>query len=320
MRTDFAMILQFLAPSLKKLFSALPPEFLLSLEEIRLRTNQPICLRTAQKDYWLNAQGKIENSYNHAYCLTREEMNKTVLLLADSSLYALEEELRWGYLTLPGGHRVGLSGQGVVSHGELKTLKNINCLNIRIAKEVPGAVQEILPYLWQDNSVLDTLIISPPRGGKTTILRDISRTLADGSGGKIPKQVGIVDERSEIAGSRDGLAQMDIGCHCDILSGCPKEQGLPLMVRAFAPDILITDELGNPADIGAVWNASLCGVTIIASAHGSGIADMQNRPVLKELAAAGIFHRYIVLSRRKGPGTIEGIYDNQFRQLWEAIG
>ena len=312
------VIWQSLAPGLKAMLAKLPAEFLGSLEEIRLRTDQPICLRTAEHDYWLSASGALQPHYLDAYCLGKEEMNKTVLLLANSSLYALEEELRWGYITLAGGHRVGLAGQGIVSRGELKTLKNINSLNIRIAREIEGAAQKILPYVIERGTVRDTLIISPPRAGKTTILRDIAKSLADGCGGLRPLQVGIVDERTEIAGAKEGIAQLAVGHHSDVLSGCPKDQGLLLMVRAFAPDVLITDELGNPADVAAVWNTALCGVTLIASAHGADIHDIQKRPVLRELAVAGIFQRYAVLSRRLGPGTLEGIYDADFTQLWGA--
>lgn len=270
------------------------------IQEIRLRINKPVVLVIGQGDLITD------------YIVTQEEMGKLLQLLSRSSLYALAEELRNGYLTLPGGHRVGVVGQGVLEQGRVKTLKNISGLNVRISREIKGAADKLLPYLVSANGdIYHTLLVSPPQAGKTTLLRDIARQLSSGCQLFSGVKVGIVDERSEIAACYQGIAQRDVGLRTDILDACPKAEGMMMLIRSMSPQILLTDEIGRKEDLLAIEEAVNSGVKVITSAHGCNWDDLQKRPTLSDILAKRIFQRLIFLSTREGPGTIEKILNNQ---------
>ena len=260
------------------------------MQEIRLRCGQPVLLKEEKRMHML--EGK----------LSAAEIRETVSLLSGYSLYAFEEELRQGYLTLEGGHRVGFCGKAVMEDGKIRTLKQINALNIRIAKEQRGWGEAFLPYLLEGERFYHTLIVSPPGCGKTTLLRDLIRCLS-----KRKWTLGVVDERGEIAPLRDGVPQMDVGPCTDVLEGCPKAKGMVMLLRSMSPDIIAVDELGAQEDIAAVHEVLHCGVGLMATAHGHSFSDLERR--LKPLMQERIFERYIFLSGRKGTGTLEAILD-----------
>jgi stage III sporulation protein AA len=227
----------------------------------------------------------------------------------------LEEEMQKGYLTLPGGHRAGFVGRAVLDHGNLKTLKQISSVNIRIARFVSGCAQKLINYIVNENTVQNTLIISPPRAGKTTILRDIVTTLSDGYGNFSPIDVGIVDERSEIAGCREGIPQMPVGHRTDVLDGCPKAEGMMMLVRSMSPHVIATDEIGRYEDTKAIQEVINAGIKLVATVHGSSIKEICRRPVVQNIVKQRVFERYVILSRRKGPGTLEAIYNRDLQQI-----
>lgn len=263
------------------------------VQEIRLRSGRPVFLKEAGKSRFLDETP-----------LTTADIRETVSLLSAYSLYAFEEELRQGYLTIEGGHRVGFCGKAVLEQGEIRTLKQINALNIRIAGEQKGWGEKILPFLMEGEAFCHTLIVSPPGCGKTTLLRDMVRCLSEGL-----RTVGVVDERGEIAPLRDGMPQMDVGPCTDVLEGCPKAKGMVLLLRSMSPDIIAVDELGRAEDISALEEVLNAGVRIIATAHGSDFEDIRQRPQLGTLVERRIFERYLFLSNRKGVGTLEEIRD-----------
>ena len=246
------------------------------MQEIRLRCGQPVLLKEEKRMHML--EGK----------LSAAEIRETVSLLSGYSLYAFEEELRQGYLTLEGGHRVGFCGKAVMEDGKIRTLKQINALNIRIAKELMGWGEAFLPYLLEGEQFFHTLIVSPPGCGKTTLLRDLIRCLSERKW-----TVGVVDERGEIAPLRDGVPQMDVGPCTDVLEGCPKAKGMVMLLRSMGPDIIAVDELGAQEDIAAVDEVLHCGVGLMATAHGHSFSDLERR--LKPLMQERIFERYIFL-------------------------
>ena len=196
-------------------------------QEIRLRCGQQVLLKE---------EGKIRLLEERVSAV---EIRETVSLLSAYSLYAFEEELKQGYLTIEGGHRIGFCGKTVMEDGKIRTLKQINALNIRIAREQKGWGERILPELMEDERFYHTLIVSPPGCGKTTLLRDVVRCLSERL-----LMVGVVDERGEIAPLRDGMPQMDVGKCTDVLEGCPKAKGMVLLLRSMSPDIIAVDELG----------------------------------------------------------------------------
>ncbi|NLM20948.1 MAG: stage III sporulation protein AA [Peptococcaceae bacterium] len=281
------------------------------IEEIRLRVNQPIAVRTDKKDYFLPIKTLAGNK-EQTYIVTKEDLVTSLEKMTFSSIYAAEEKLRQGFLTLPGGHRVGLAGETVVEFGRIKTLKNISALNIRLARQCEVEVSGLLVSLMNKNkNFCHTLLVSPPRAGKTTILRLLIRHLSNGLPqiGLEGQVVGVVDERSEIAGMCQGIPAFDLGCRTDVLDCCPKALGINMLIRTMSPAVVAVDELGGAEDIAAVKDAIRCGVKVLATVHADSLEELKKREHIKELLTNNAFERVVVLSRAYGPGTIEGIYD-----------
>lgn len=241
--------------------------------------------------------------------LSAVTMTACLELVTKSSLYALEEELRGGYITVEGGHRVGLVGRAIVRAGEIKSMREISGLNVRVAREVLGAADKLLPELFsrEEDWFYRTLIISPPRAGKTTILRDLIRQISDGWGQVRGRRIAIVDERSELAGTFRGQPQKDVGIRTDVLDACPKAEGIMLLLRSMSPEIIAVDEIGRAEDAVALGEALNAGVGVLATAHAASLEELEGRPILKELMAAKVFQRLVLLSRKGGVGTVEWI-------------
>ena len=263
----------------------------LSLQEIRIKINKPCILIFGNKEVVLD------------YIVSKEEIKFILQRISNYSLYAYEEDIRQGFITIQGGHRVGIAGECVMENGRVKTIRNITSLNIRICSEVIGCSNKVIDYLVGRDKIKNTLIISPPKCGKTTLLRDIAREISE-RGFKIT----IVDERSEIAASYEGIPQMKIGIRADVLDNCLKSVGMMMAIRSLSHDVLICDEIGTLSDVEALIAAFNSGVSIITTIHGYKINDFLNRKVFSEIIENNILERVIVLSNRNGVGTIEGIY------------
>ncbi|WP_409297838.1 stage III sporulation protein AA [Peribacillus sp. SCS-26] len=292
-------ILAFLPASISSLIGTLPRDILDSLEEIRIRISRPIEIITGGKPHFL------------PYRATQEDSLRFLNALSQFSLYTLDEELRRGYVTIEGGHRVGLAGKVILEHGSVKAVRDISSYNIRIARQKIGAGEPLIPCLHQKKQWLHTLIIGPPQTGKTTILRDLARIISSGSAsaGIEPSKVGIVDERSEIAGSLKGVPQLDVGDRVDVLDGCPKAEGMMMMIRSMSPEVLIVDEIGRREDTDAVLEAANAGIRLFITTHGASLEEIRKRPIIHEILRHGIFERFIELGRAGVPGVIAGILD-----------
>jgi len=308
-----------LPPHLAAIIRVIPAAQLAYLMEIRLRVNSPLLLVLGSADIMLSAVGHIVNDLDAAYLCTRDDINKILQLISKNSLYAFEQELKMGFLTINGGHRVGLAGQAILDGGEMKALKNISSLNIRMAREIKGCGDKVMPYIIsRENRLLSTLLISPPCCGKTTLLRDLIRQISRGNQEFRGQQVGVVDERSEIAACKNGIPTVDLGPRTDVLDGCPKATGMLMLIRSMSPGIVATDELGRAEDVCAVREALNAGVSILASVHGRDIHEVLARPYVGELIQHQYFDRYVVLSDRPKVGTIEKIIDSKkCKILWE---
>mgnify|MGYP001573549665 FL=1 len=243
--------------------------------------------------------------------LFRSDLKYIMQRISNYSIYAFEDEIRQGYITIKGGHRVGLCGICVIENNSIKTIKDISSINIRACKEIIGCADKVIPYIVNNNSIYNTIIISPPKCGKTTLIRDISRQISQGNMGKgfRGKNVSIIDERSEIAGSFKGIPQMDVGVRTDVLDNCPKSQGIMMAIRSMSPDVIVCDEIGTQNDMESILMALNSGISLITTIHGFGIEDLYKRLVFKDIVDNYVFTRGIVLSNKKGIGTIERIYD-----------
>lgn len=313
---DINKISQFLPANIRRILDNLSPAQVNQIEEIRLRKNRPLFLRLFENEIMLNNSGQTVQNSLLAYHVTTDDISRTLHLISQSSLYALEEEMRNGYLTLPGGHRIGFVGQTVLEGGRVKTIKHISSLNLRIAKQVLGCAKNIMELLYNHSTLkpYHTLIISPPRCGKTTLLRDIIREFSSGFYSKVLGKilhfnVGVVDERSEIAGCYLGVPQNNVGPKTDVLDACPKAEGMIMLVRSMSPHIIATDEIGREEDVKAIEEILNCGISVLTTAHGDSVTELANRPILKQLIQKNVFERYVLLSRTFGPGTIESVLD-----------
>lgn len=296
----------------------IPANQLSNLTEIRLRANRPLLLVLGNADGMISSQGEFLVQHDEAYLCSPDDITVTLQLMSKNSLYAFEQELKMGFLTIRGGHRVGLAGQAIIDDGDIKSLKNISSLNIRIARQVKGCGQSVLPYLISERKrIFNTLIISPPCCGKTTLLRDLIRLISTGSEDFPGLQVGVVDERSEIGACKNGIPTLDLGPRTDVLDGCPKGRGMLMLIRSMSPALIATDELGRAEDLCAVREALHAGVSVLATVHGQDSHEVLHRPYVGELIRSKYFERYIILGDHPKMGTIGKIIDSQQdRVLW----
>lgn len=282
-------ILSYLSPGLGGHLAHLSGGFFDEMTELRLRTDKPIFI------YRLGMESRVGE-----YRPTAVDIAETMERISRYSFYALEAELRMGYITLPGGHRVGVVGKVIVEKGQIKTIRPISGLNIRISRAVKGCADGVMPKLLDKfKTPHNTMIISPPGCGKTTLLRDIIRQFSD----ILKLTIGVVDERSEIGGSYKGVAQNDVGIRTDLLDSCPKAEGMILLLRAMAPDVIAADELGSQKDAQAIEDVANAGVRLLCTVHGYDIEDIMQKPNLRGLLDKGIFKRFVVL---EAPGK-EGV-------------
>lgn len=263
-------------------------------QEIRVRIGKKIHILTGTQDNELLLKDTSSE-------ITANDIREMTEFISGYSMYACEDELRQGFITLKGGHRVGIAGEAVMENGQIKTIKNIASFNIRISHEIKGCADGLLEYTRGN-----LLIISPPRAGKTTLLRDLLRQIADCPG----ENVGIVDERSEIAACYRGKPQNDLGERSDVLDGCPKAQGMSMLLRSMSPTVIGVDELGRKEDIDAVLCITNCGVKVIATVHGDNLEEIKKKEVFQELFQNQIFKYYMVLENKRIK-----LYNHEFQEI-----
>lgn len=288
------------------------------LQEIRLRINAPLLAIYDNKEYYVTALSELSESNSGQYIITKNEIKETMEYISNYSLYAFEEELKQGFITITGGHRIGIAGKAVLEENRIKSIKHISFINIRLSHQVKGCADKVLPYIIgdEDTDCYHTLIISPPRCGKTTLLRDVIRQLSDGNRSRQGISIGVVDERSEIGACYMGTPQNDLGIRTDILDCCPKAKGMLMLIRSMSPRIIAVDEVGSIEDIEAIEYVMNCGCKLIATVHGNSIEDIKNKPILGKLVKEKLFERYILLNNHGGVGHLEEIYDERGTRIY----
>ncbi|MDR1531657.1 MAG: stage III sporulation protein AA [Clostridiales bacterium] len=320
------LIMRCVGGELRLIFSAISGEFFETVEELRLRAGQPITVRAGGREFFAARDGLCEDAARAAAADARD-IRQCVERISGYSMYAFEEDISRGFITLPGGHRAGVAGQVVTdlplpagrgalaSPSVVKTIKNFSAVNFRIAHEIKGCADTVMPYILRNTDpaeIFSTMIISPPGCGKTTLLRDLIRQISAGG-----QAVGVADERSEIAGCYDGVPQNDLGPRADVLDACPKSEGMLMLLRSMCPKVIAADELGGKSDALAVEAAANAGVAIICTAHGVSARELYHKPALRTLFKERIFQRFVVL---KGRGEVCGIYDGGFKRLMGEEG
>lgn len=295
-------IIRVLSESVQKIIEQERMDFS-ELQEIRLRIGQPVTV------LYQNEELILPTMYSEKKRLGKQEMKETIEHISNYSLYAYEHELKQGFITIEGGHRVGMAGQVIMEGGKIKNMKYISSINIRVSHEVLDCANKIFPYITYNNQMYHTLIISPPRCGKTTLLRDVIRQISDGNRWIKGCTVGVVDERSELGGCYLGVIQNNLGMRTDILDRCPKADGMIMLIRSMAPQVVAVDEIGAKEDVHAIEYAMHCGCKMLATAHGDSMEEICKKPIFEKLIREKRFERYVILSNRYRLGGIEAVYD-----------
>lgn len=297
------------------------------LEEIRLGIGRPVRFLIAGEEYFLSCRGCISKGIQDAWYMTERELDEILKNICHYSMYAFENEIRQGFLTIPGGHRIGVAGQVILNeNGSIRNMNHIRFLNIRISHQIIGAADRIMELLYEGGQFCNTLLVSPPGCGKTTLLRDIVRQVSSGNLFGQGMQVGVVDERSEIAGSFMGVPQNDVGMRTDVLDGCPKIQGMMLLIRSMSPAVVAVDEIGGYEDMKAVCQVLQSGSSVLATMHGNSMEDVHKHLNVGMAGGHVLYHpedyfqRYVFLEKKKGNCRIREIQDQKGERMERSGG
>ena len=265
------------------------------LEEIRLRTKKNLILRFRDEELITD------------YKISTKDILETLEKVTENSIYTYEKQISNGYITLPGGHRVGVVGNAINENGNITNISHISGMNFRIAREIRGCGNFIIKSLYEDGNFQNTLIVGAPGSGKTTLLRDLIRQISNGNKYAKGLNVGVVDERNELASMYKGMEQTDLGLRTDVIAGIPKTIGIKILIRSMAPEVIAVDEVGGLKDAENINFAMCSGAKALLTCHGNSISDVKMNSELQELLQSGSIEKIVVLSQKEKEKT-NGIY------------
>lgn len=297
----FNEVAQYLSPRLSLAVGLIKDIYKSQIEEIRLRVNKNLSVTLPGGSKFVNLNGDLIENVDNSLLVSSDDINESLGYICNMSIYAHQNQIKKGYITVKGGHRAGICGTAVLENEIIQNIRDITSINLRVAREIIGCSEEIYKSLFV-NSIDGCLIISPPCGGKTTILRDLARTISNNG-----KKVAIVDERGEIGASYQGIIQNDIGQLSDLLDGYPKNLGIIYAIRSLNPDVIICDEVGDENDVLAIAEGLKTGVPIIMSAHSKCIEDLKNRIAIMHIINIGAIKNIVLLNGADQPGRIKKI-------------
>lgn len=305
-------IINYFSKSIKDKLLDIDYKFFESIQEIRIRSNKCIIFRNLNDEFFLNNNGTLTKYFikDDIFVPTNDDIKKTLEIMSDYSIYAFEQELKNGFITLNGGFRVGITGTSILEGDKIKGIKNISSINLRIAKEVLGCSKNFIPYI-KNRKFFSTMIISPPNCGKTTLLRDIIKEISENG-----ENISVIDERSEIAGIYMGLSQMNLGIRTDIFDRCPKDEGMNNVLRSMSPDFIAIDEIGTEKDLLALEKIFNSGVKVICTAHSKNIDELKNKYGFSKILENKFFKRYIVLKKDNFEFNLANIYDENLEKIF----
>lgn len=262
-----------------------------SILEIRFRIGRPLIVSLLSGNFAVLPSGTLSPAVGGAYIVKSSDIRGIFQLICENSVYAYSDEIKQGFITVRGGHRVGFTGRAVCDKGKIINIKDISSVNFRVAREVIGAANEIADRIISQNGIKSTLLVSPPMGGKTTVIRDLARQISNRG-----FKVGIIDDRGEIAAMYKGIPQNDIGLQTDVVENAPKLESVIMLLRSMSPQVVITDEISCEEDARAVKQCFGTGVGVIGSAHGITADEIMQKKFLSELIGKGGFETVAVLS------------------------
>lgn len=272
------------------------------LEEIRIRANKPVILKLGQVEIVLS------------YTITTNEIIGILQNICNNSIYTYQNQICNGFITLPGGNRVGIAGNVVIKDGQVSNISYIYSLNFRISHQINGASDNILKYVLdtENNTIFNTLIVSPPGAGKTTMIRDLAKRISNGINEINFRglDVSVIDERGEIAAMTKGITFNDVGIRTDVLDNVPKSIGIRMAVRSMAPKVIIADEIGNKDDVNIINYAICSGVKCIFTAHGSDMEDLLKNNEINKIINLQLFSKIIFLDEKQ-KGKIKNVVNIQ---------
>ncbi len=299
--TNFSILRDYLPAAWVDSLQALPSQHQDNVQELRLRAGQPVRVSTPAGEWYLSRTGLTALRQRDVFICTPAMLEGCFLRFCQESVYAHEQELRQGFLSVPGGIRVGVAGRIVTEAGEVSALAGVTSLCVRLPRDHRGCASSLLPLVYAERGVVSSLLVGEPSSGKTSLLRDLCAGLAARR-----VRVAVVDERGEIAGV-NGLPG------CDVLVGCPKAAGIRQAVRCLAPQVVVFDELGDEEEIRAVAACAHAGVAVIASLHGRSPEELHKKPVIHRLVEERVFSRWLFLAGRQTPGLLRECLEPEVR-------